>query len=359
MSIQDIQSRKGVETLESNVASMRTLATSVKQAFQQLNSDLVSLQSQCGPQGADQLNPLLIEVKSFLGYLEEAASGEQKVDAQLKIMTDNRNYLVSSRAEIESGLPSTALSGPSLVALEELQKASMKIDTVLQDRQQKINSILALAKEDSKVRDELIREKGNADEQGIFAKAFTPMKDILHEIEVDIQCQDSYIIQLQQKLEDYNNAIKGDASLMQRQGILTTISNTISAYTTGSSYVNEGMTFYQKANNKYEELKKRFDDLKGTIQMNPMPSSNSGGEQYQQPFSPQRFPPQPYPQQPFIPQQFHPQPYPQTFAPPQFPPQPYPQQPLNGNAGPAKICKYCSCRNNAMETYCVSCGKML
>ena len=316
---------------------MNSLSSEVTTNMQQLQQEMGELQRPGSPPLSSALSQIMVELNKYMGYLGEAMSGEEKVNDQVQKVTENRSFLESSRGDLEAQLPSQDLSGNAQVALEQLQKAVGDIDNILETRRQKINELVAMEKDDSKIRDELILEKGSGDERGIFTRNFNIIKDKFHELELSLQCQNTYVSALQQRFEEFNMAMKSEPSYMQRQSMLINISRTIEAFNNATNFITEGTAFYEKLDSNYKQLRARFDKEKksvspglGSPKRSFPPASGSpppqvpGGYYYDKNDS--QFPayqPQPQPYQPQQPQPYQQQPQQQQ---PPFQPQPYQQQ---------------------------------
>ena len=106
------------------------------------------------------------QAASYLSTLDQAKSGEMRVNEAMQKVMGAGLFLQGTREQIESQLPKGELTGQSAMALDDVRRAASDIDRVLNERAVKLDDIVNMAKEDTKVRDELIREGRGCDERG-------------------------------------------------------------------------------------------------------------------------------------------------------------------------------------------------
>ena len=249
------------------------------------------------------------QAASYLSTLDQAKSGEMRVNEAMQKVMDARLYLQGTREQIESQLPKGELTGQSAIALDDVRRAASDIDRVLNERAAKVDDIVNMAKEDTKVRDELIREGQGCDERGLFVRGFSPIAEKLRELKLSMDCQDGYVNALQAKVDAFNVVRMNDPLVSQRQTVFESITQALKSFEEASSFIKEGMTFYDKLKQLVDQLRSSFESEKIKAQT------------FQQPVPPQ------YQQQSFTPQPSYPAPYPNQGQPPYGSYQPAQYQP--------------------------------
>ena len=390
-----------IEELENQVAEMQESAKNVTEELNALMAEARQEQEEeetyrrtfpTVPIPMDIMKYIQL-IQQYLGMLDQAASGRTKVEEAMKSVEDYKTFLQGTKESIDAQLPTGDVTAETQNLLDDLRSANDDVSKLLEDRAKKVDDIMGMAKDDTAIRDELIRDK-TVDQQGLFVRGFTPIAERISELRLSFECQEGYLAKLESRLHAFTQAVQSDPVVMERQRVFQGITNALTAQTDAKKFVEEGLSFYKRLQEIVDGVRSNFNtDLgKARVARGPSMQQPSGQPQYgqQQYGQPQYGQPQ-YGQQQYGQQQYGQQQYGQPqygqpqygqpqygqpqygqpqygqpqYGQPQF--RPYNQQQpgymnqgySNYNQGGSITCKYCSSLNQPGSRNCITCGKLL
>lgn len=386
-SIQRLQQEGTIDTFMKSLKDERELSKSVhddliylQQSINRKKPEIMQINQRTG-RPVINIDMFDDQIRQCSDLLEQGKAGEKQIEDCAKNVESTVSLLGLSREAIDQQLPKGGISAPTAKALEQLRMANDEIEHILADREAKINEALALAGDDVKVRDELIRNR-SLDERGIFARGYLVVQNKFKELNTSITCQNTYISDLQAKYHTYNQASQVDSVLENRQKFFQQLEKAAENLRQGQHFIDSGNSFFTQMKDKIQQVRNSFEQATQQLSQsssvpsysyggnnnnyppqyppsNPYPSQMSGSQYPSQNSYPPQYPPQnPYPSNPYPANPYPPQnSYPANPYPPQnsYPSNPYPPQ---GNDN-YKVCNVCGTKNDKYTSSCVSCGRKL
>ena len=381
-----------ISDLESKVNEMKEMSKSVGECLTKLLADAQQeqMEEECYrrsyPQAPIPMDVMAVlkNAQTYMGTLQQAASGEAKVAEAMQNVEAYKAFLQGTRESIEAQLPTGEVSGATASVIEDLRSVNQEVSNIVTDREAKVNDIMNMAKDDTAVRDELIRDK-SADPQGVFVRGFAPIADKLRELKLSMDCQEGYLTKLESRFAAFNEAVQNDPVVIERKKVFEGISSALNSYKDAERFITEGLTFYKRLDEIVRGLRANFDTdvekaraSRGGFQPSlPTPPQQPYQPQQSQGYQP-NYPPQPsqmyvpYGQQPPSYAPYGQQPYApygqsSTYQPyggnagyaPYGTPQGYPQNYDSYSQNGSVTCKSCGSLNQRSSKNCITCGKLL
>lgn len=373
--MQEAQSNS-IEALEGKVEEMRECAKSVAESLNALMAEAREEQAEeetyrrSFPQAPIPIDILkyIQMIQQYTTVLSQAASGESKVEEAMKSVEAFKPFLQGTKESIDAQLPTGSVTAETASLLDDLRAVNDEVSKLMEDRAKKVEEITNMAKDDTAIRDELIRDK-TVDQQGLFVRGFTPIAERLSELKVSFESQDSYLAKLESRLNAFTQAVQADPVVMERQHVFEGISNALRAQSDALKFVEEGTTFYKKLEEIVAGIRANFNTELEKARVARGPSMQQGGQPQYSPYN--QFMPygqySQYSQQQSNPQQNIPQQYGQygQYGQSQYgqysQQQPgYMNQGYSGyNQAGSITCQMCGSLNHPGSRTCITCGKML
>lgn len=352
--ILEMQSYGGMDAMKANhTASM----TKLNECYDRVVRVCEGVnQEESNQQAWDRVNSSLPPQASSVRDLKDAAErakqdtaerirAGKEIERDFEELSKHLRFMVGSKTTIESNVPPPASDQETDGTFQNLRRSYEELLKNKQSRDKQVEAMIALSKDDSVIRSELLRNPQMVNIDAFYVQAFAPVDNAWRSIEHTIAGQQSFIQSCSNGVSQFN-ASPNAKVCVGRQQALNEIDLGCSAFAKCKSTLDSESMCAEGTMNLCKQLEARLQTAREGLARSrnhplakPVPVTPSGypyGQQQQQPspYAPQQQQQQPSPYAPQ--QQQQPSPYgqhPSPYAPQQqqpspspYAPQPQPQQ---------------------------------